>query len=618
MAMDTSGFVPKGNLNADSEALLRGGRTQTVKRVLSFLKNHMGKVIISLLLAVVSVAATLLVPIFIGRAIDTIGQPQSIVRPLLIAVVCALIVGISQYAMNLINNSITYGTVKDIRNEAIKKIEHLPLSYIDTNPQGDIVSRIVADADQFAEGLLLGFTQAFTGILTIIVTLALMLSMNVIITVVVVFVTPLSIFIARFISKRTYSMFKKQSVERGSMTALIDEMTGNEKVVKAFSKEREVLERFDDINSSLSTSSLNAVFFSSLTNPSTRFVNAICYALVALCGAMFCIGYPSSLADIVSVQTIGTLTVFLSYANQYTKPFNEISSVISELQNALACAARVFEILDEECEAESEDAKELSDCSGKVEVSDVDFSYSSDRELIKDLNISVKSGQRVAIVGPTGCGKTTIINLLMRFYDVDKGCISVDGNDIRSCTRTSLRRSYGMVLQDTWLRHGTIMENLRMGKSDATDDEIINAAKETHAHGFIRRLERGYDTVIGEDGEGLSQGQKQLLCITRVMLNIPPMLILDEATSSIDTRTEMKIQSAFEKLMKGRTSFIVAHRLGTIRNADIILVMKDGRIIEQGDHDTLIKAGGFYKKLYDSGKVDGKEAEDGDTNERAG
>lgn len=619
MAMDTSGFVPKGNLNADSDALARNGKLGTVKRVLSFLANYRIRIVMSLVLAAVSVIATLLVPVYVGKAIDAIPYGRKgLVAPLLTAALCAATVGISQYVMNLINNTITYGTVRDIRNVAIEKIEHLPLRYIDTNPQGDTVSRIVADADQFSEGLLLGFTQAFTGIMTVIATLGFMLSMNVVITAVVVLVTPLSIFIARFISKHTYSMFRKQSIERGSMTALIDEMIGNEKVVKAFSKEAEVLKRFDDINERLSASSLKAIFFSSLTNPATRFVNAVCYALVALCGAFFCIGYGNTVSTAVWTGTVGTLTVFLSYANQYTKPFNEISSVISELQNALACAARVFEILDEQCEEDDSDGDTITDVKGAVKATGVDFSYDPDRELIKDLNIAVLPGQRVAIVGPTGCGKTTMINLLMRFYDVNAGRIEVDRNNIRECTRKSLRRSYGMVLQDTWLKRGTIMENLRMAKPDSTDEEVISAAKETHAHGFIRRLENGYDTVIGEDGEGLSAGQKQLLCITRVMLSIPPMLILDEATSSIDTRTEMRIQSAFEKMMKGRTSFIVAHRLKTVQNADIILVMNDGKIIEQGDHDTLMKADGFYRKLYESGKCGNEPETDGEDNERAG
>jgi len=599
MAMDTSGFVPKGNLNADADALNKNGKRATVKRVLVFLKKYNIHIMVSLVLAAVSVIFTLLVPIRIGNAIDALGDDSSgFFKPLVLAAVYSGIVALSQFLMNVINNSVTFHTVQDIRNAVIRKIEHLPLGYIDSHQQGDIVSRVIADADQFAEGLLLGFTQAFTGIMTIAGTLFYMLSMNVVITLVVVLVTPLSIFIARFISARTYSMFKKQSIVRGKQTGLIDEMIGNAKTVKAFSKEEEVLKRFDEINDELAGSSLRAIFFSSLTNPSTRFVNAVCYALVALCGSMFAIGYGNMISQTV---TVGTLTVFLSYANQYTKPFNEISSVISELQNALACAARVFEIMDEEPESSDEDSAVLSDCNGDVSVENIDFSYDPNKELIRDLNIRVRAGQRVAIVGPTGCGKTTIINLLMRFYDPQSGVISVDGGDIRSYTRKSLRRSYGMVLQDTWLRHGTIMENLRLAKSDATDEEIINAAKETHAHGFIRRLENGYDTVIGEDGGELSAGQKQLLCITRVMLNLPPMLILDEATSSIDTRTEMKIQSAFEKLMKGKTSFIVAHRLKTVKDADIILVMNNGKIVEQGNHESLMSADGFYRKLYMAG-----------------
>ena len=600
MALDTSGFVPKGNLNASSDALAKKGKAGTVKRVLAFLVNYRVKIILSLILAFVSVLCTLLVPIMIGRAIDGLGSDRpSVYHYLLLAAGFALIVGSSQFLMNIINNSITYNTVKDIRNVVMTRIEKLPLSYIDSHAQGDIVSRVVADADQFADGLLLGFTQAFTGIMTILGTLVFMLSMNVVITLVVVLVTPLSIFIARFISSRTYSMFQKQSIDRGKQTGLIDEMIGNEKTVKAFSKEADALAKFDEINERLTRSSINAIFFSSLTNPCTRFVNAVCYALVALAGAIFS---SSGWGTISGSITVGTLTVFLAYANQYTKPFNEISSVISELQNALACAARVFEIMDEECEGNDGENVELTDCNGDVNVTGVDFSYVPGTELIKDLDLNVTSGQRVAIVGPTGCGKTTLINLLMRFYDVDKGSISVDGKDIRNYSRKSLRRSYGMVLQDTWLKSGTILENLRLAKRDATDEEIIEAAKATHANGFIRRLENGYDTMITEDGGGLSAGQKQLLCITRVMLNLPPMLILDEATSSIDTRTEMKIQSAFEKLMKGRTSFIVAHRLSTVQNADIILVMKDGRIIEKGDHDSLMAKDGFYKKLYMAGK----------------
>ncbi len=607
MAMDTSGFVPKGNLNADADALSKVGRGATVKRVLSFLASYRWSICISLMLAAVSVVSTLVVPIYVGRAIDAFSEGiGNVVKLLSFALANAVTVCVSQYVMNLINNRVSYNTVRDIRNEAIEKIQHLPLSYIDAHPQGDIVSRIVADADQFADGLLLGFTQAFTGIMTIILTLYFMFSMNVFITFVVVIVTPLSIFIARFISSRTYSMFQKQSVIRGEQTSLIDEMIANEKVVKAFSKENDVLDRFDKINEGLSKASLNAIFFSSLTNPATRFVNAVCYALVALCGAFYCIGVKGSLSGILVGGTVGTLTVFLSYANQYTKPFNEISSVISELQNALACAARVFEILDEECESEDVFDDDM-ECAGNVRAENVDFSYDKNRELIKNLNIDVKSGQRVAIVGPTGCGKTTIINLLMRFYDVDAGRICVDDKDIRKIARKSLRGRYGMVLQDTWLKRGTIMENIRLGKEDASDEEIFEAAKATHAHGFIRRLENGYNTFIGEDGDGLSVGQKQLLCITRVMLGLPPMLILDEATSSIDTRTEMQIQSAFEKLMKGRTSFIVAHRLSTVRNADVILVMRDGAIIEMGDHDTLMQKNGFYKKLYLAGATQGEE-----------
>ncbi len=599
MAMDTSGFVPKGNLNTDPDALKKTGRKHTVKRIWQYLGSYRLMIILSMVLALVSVVFTLLVPIMIGRAIDLMADDrQLMISFLLKALIFAAFVLISQFLMNIINNYITYNTVRDIRNSAIRKLQMLPLSYIDSHPKGDIVSRIVADADQFSEGLLMGFTQAFTGIMTIAGTLYFMLSMSVVITIVVVVVTPLSIFIARFISSRTYAMFRKQGVQRGEQTALIEEVIGNEKTVKAFCKEEDLLERFDRINDELTSSSLRAVFFSSLTNPCTRFVNAICYALVALFGALFVL---SGNGYITGTITVGTLTVFLSYANQYTKPFNEISSVISELQNALACAARVFEILDEKEESDDSDAV-LSECNGNVEISDVNFSYDPAIELIKDLNVSVKSGQRVAIVGPTGCGKTTIINLLMRFYDVDSGCIYVDGTDIRDVLRGSLRRSYGMVLQETWLKYGTIMDNLKMARPDATYDEIISAAKLSHAHGFIRRLEKGYDTMIGEEGEGLSEGQKQLLCITRVMLNLPPMLILDEATSSIDTRTELKIQSAFETMMKGRTSFIVAHRLSTVVNADLILVMKGGKIIETGDHESLMAKGGFYKELYLAGK----------------
>ena len=541
---------------------------------------------------------TLLVPIRIGNAVDSIlGDGNELSKILAEAALFAVIVGVSQYVMNLLNNRICYLTVRDIRNDALKKINTLPLSYLDSHPQGDLVSRMIADADQFADGLLMGFTQAFTGIMTIVGTLIFMLKMNVAITLVVVCVTPLSLFVAKFIASRTYEMFRLQSRERGQQTSIIDEMLGNAKVVKAFDREEDVMEDFDEVNLRLQKASLRAIFFSSLTNPCTRFVNAVCYALVALTGSYFALSGGSGITKGI---TVGTLTIFLSYANQYTKPFNEISSVISELQNAMACAARVFEISEEISELPDDDLKELSVKDGRVDIEGVDFSYDKDKELIKDFNLHVESGQRIAIVGPTGCGKTTMINLLMRFYDVDKGSISVENEDIRGVTRHSLRQSYGMVLQDTWLKRGTIRDNIRVSKEDATDEEIIKAAKLSHAHSFIRRLPNGYDTVIGEDGGSLSQGQKQLLCITRVMLKLPPMLILDEATSSIDTRTEIKIQQAFNTMMEGRTSFIVAHRLSTIRNADVILVMKDGHVIEQGNHDALIAHGGFYKELYES------------------
>ncbi len=597
MALETGGFVPKGNLNTDKEALGKSGRRKTISKVLYALKKYWALIIVSLILAFISVLFTLLVPIEIGHSIDYIGSTDIFIY-LLRALIFALIAGISQWVMNLINNRISYLTVRDIRNRALQKIEKLPLKYIDSHAQGDIVSRVIADADQFSDGLLMGFTQAFTGIMTIVGTLFFMLRMNVAITLVVVCVTPLSLFVARFISSRTYEMFRLQSLERGQQTALIDEMIGNEKVVKAFGREKIVLAQFDEINERLQKSSLRATFFSSLTNPCTRFVNAVCYALVALTGAFFVLSGGNTI--LTTGISVGTLTVFLSYANQYTKPFNEISSVISELQNAIACAARVFEIMEEEPETPDENNDILKDVAGRVDIDNVAFSYSKDKELITDLNLHVKEGQRIAIVGPTGCGKSTIINLLMRFYDVDEGSICVEDKDIRSVTRHSLRDSYGMVLQDTWLKKGTIKDNLKMARPDATDEEIIESAKASHAHSFIRRLSCGYDTMIGEDGGGLSQGQKQLLCITRVMLNLPPMLILDEATSSIDTRTEIKIQKAFETMMKGRTSFIVAHRLSTIQNADVILVMKDGHIIEQGNHETLLAKKGFYHELYNS------------------
>ncbi len=601
MALDTSGFVPKGNLNTDESALGKSGRKVTVSRVLKRLSRFKLLIFISLLMAVISVLFTLLVPICIGNVIDAITRREPVGSELIHAAVYAAIVGASTYIMNLVNNRITYLTVCDVRNDAVRKLGQLPLSYIDSHPQGDIVSRIVADADQFADGLLMGFTQAFTGVMTIIGTLVFMLRMNIAVTLVVVCVTPLSLFIARFISSRTYKMFKEQSIARGAQTVIIDEMIGNAKVVKAFNKEKDVLKHFDEVNERLEKAGLRAIFFSSLTNPCTRFVNAVCYALVALTGSYFAIQAGlGNTSRFISGITVGTLTVFLSYANQYTKPFNEISSVISELQGAIACAARVFEVIEEEPESSDKDNDVITDVKGNVDLDDVDFSYVKDKELITDLNLHVKPGQRIAIVGPTGCGKTTIINLLMRFYDVDAGTIGVDGHDIRSVTRESLRSSYGMVLQDTWLARGTIADNIRFGCPGASDAEVEAAARATGAHSFIRRLPMRYDTVIGEGGEELSQGQKQLLCVTRVMLNIPPMLILDEATSSIDTRTEIHIQRSFADMMKGRTSFIVAHRLSTIREADVILVMKDGHIIEQGDHKSLLAKGGFYSELYNS------------------
>ena len=494
--------------------------------------------------------------------------------------------------MNICNNKITYHVTRDIRDEAIDKIQRLPLKYIDGHSYGEIVSRVIADVDQFADGLLMGFTQFFSGVLTIVGTLIFMLTINPGITLVVVLITPVSLFVASFIAKRTFSMFKLQSETRGEQTALIDEMIGGEKVVKAYGYEDEAIEKFDEINERLQKCSLKAIFFSSITNPSTRFVNSLVYAGVAVSGAIIAIN---------GGITVGQLSCFLSYANQYTKPFNEISGVITELQNAFACAARMFELLEEDEEVkEAENAIEIKEADGTVALNNVSFSYVPDRKLIEDFNLNVKKGQRIAIVGPTGCGKTTIINLLMRFYDVDKGSIDVSGVNIKDMTRHSLRAGYGMVLQETWLKAGTIRENIVMGKPDATDEEVIEAAKAAHSHSFIKRLPNGYDTVIGEDGGSLSQGQKQLLCITRVMLTRPPMLILDEATSSIDTRTEIKIQNAFAKLMEGRTSFIVAHRLSTIQNADVILVMKDGHIIEKGNHEELLAKGGFYKNLYES------------------
>lgn len=573
---------------------------KTLRKVLLRIKNYWVYLIISILMAIVTVASTLYVPIVVGNAIDYILGPGNVdfasVRDVLVKLAVVIIVtAVSQWIMNICNNKITYHVTRDIRDEAIEKIEHLPLSYIDGHSYGEVVSRVIADVDQFADGLLMGFTQFFTGVATIVGTFIFMLLINVKITLVVVLVTPLSFFVAGFIAKKTYSMFKLQSETRGEQTALIDEMIGGQKVVKAYNHEKETIDQFDEINTRLQKYSFSAVFFSSITNPSTRFINSLVYAGVAVTGAL------SVIAGGAGAITVGQLVTFLSYASQYTKPFNEISGVVTELQNALACADRVFGLIEESPEiAEKSDAYELGTPDGSVKLENVNFSYTKDKKLIEDFNLNVKQGQKIAIVGPTGCGKTTIINLLMRFYDVDSGSIKVSDMDIRDLTRHSLRAGYGMVLQDTWLRSGTIRDNIIMGKPDATDEEIIEAAKASHAHSFIKRLPQGYETVIGEDGGSLSQGQKQLLCITRVMLCRPPMLILDEATSSIDTRTEVKIQNAFNKLMEGRTSFIVAHRLSTIQSADVILVMKDGHIIEQGNHEELLAKGGFYKNLYES------------------
>lgn len=571
--------------------------SQTVKKVIIRIKKYWVFLILSIIMATITVASSLYVPILVGNAIDYIIGPSNVNFRLIAQILAEIgvvigITALSQWIMNICNNKITYHVTRDIRDEAIEKIEHLPLKYIDGHSYGEIVSRVIADVDQFADGLLMGFTQFFSGVMTILGTLGFMLSINVKITLVVVVITPVSFFVASFIAKRTYKMFKLQSETRGEQTALIDEMIGGQKVVSAYCHEEEAVRQFDEINDRLQKYSLNAIFFSSITNPSTRFVNSLVYAGVAVTGAI---------SAIYGRLTVGQLSCFLSYANQYTKPFNEISGVVTELQNAIACASRVFELIEEEPEAaESSNAVNLENVDGRVDLNDVEFSYVPDKKLIEDFNLHVKKGQKIAIVGPTGCGKTTIINLLMRFYDVNSGSIDVSGVDIRELTRRSLRAGYGMVLQDTWLKSGTIRENIIMGRPDATDEEIIEAAKAAHSHGFIKRLPNGYDTVIGEDGGSLSQGQKQLLCITRVMLCHPPMLILDEATSSIDTRTEIKIQNAFNKLMEGRTSFIVAHRLSTIQSADVILVMKDGHIIEQGNHEELLAKNGFYKKLYES------------------
>ncbi len=580
-----------------AENNLQAGQKETVRKVLCYIKKYWVCLVLSLVMAALTVALTLYLPVLTGQVIDLIVGKGNVDFTGVFAIlkkmaVIILITAAAQWVMNVCNNKMTYCIVQDIRNEAFSKIEILPLKYIDGHSYGEIVSRVIADVDQFADGLLMGFTQFFTGVITILGTLGFMLSVNVGITGVVVLVTPLSFFVAGFIAKKTFTMFKLQSETRGEQTAIIEEMIGNQKVVQAFSHEDEALMKFDEVNGRLQDCSLRAIFFSSITNPSTRFVNNLVYAGVAVTGAVFAIQGGIS---------VGQLSCFLTYANQYTKPFNEISGVVTELQNALACAARIFALIEEEPQIpEKEDAVVLNRVEGRVSLEHVDFSYVPDKQLIKDFNLSVKAGQRVAIVGPTGCGKTTVINLLMRFYDVNKGKICVEGVDIRDVTRRSLRSNYGMVLQETWLKAGTIRENITMGKPDATQEEIVAAAKASHAHSFIKRLPNGYDTVITEDGGNLSQGQKQLLCITRVMLCLPPMLILDEATSSIDTRTEMKIQGAFATMMKGRTSFIVAHRLSTIREADVILVMKDGNIIEQGDHETLLSQDGFYAKLYAS------------------
>jgi len=573
------------------------GQTGTLKKVLQYIGAYRFWIVLSVLLAVVTVALTLYIPILVSRAIDLIIAQglvdfEGILKILIRIGIAAAATAVLQWIMNTINNRITYQVVRDVRNQAFEKIQILPLKFLDSHPYGGIVSRVIADVDQFADGLLMGFTQLFTGVVTIAGTLIFMLTIHPLITLVVVGLTPLSLLVARFIAKHTYDMFKLQSETRAEQTALIDEMVGNQKVVQAFSYEDEAQERFDEINERLEKCSLQATFFSSLTNPCTRFVNSIVYAGVALTGA---------LTVVSGGMTVGGLSAFLSYANQYTKPFNEISGVITELQNALTCAARIFELIEEEPQIpDDKDAVELTQVQGSVRLQNVDFSYDPAQHLIEELNLDVKPGQRIAIVGPTGCGKTTLINLLMRFYDVDGGSIAVEEYDIRRLTRKSLREHYGMVLQDTWLKAGTIRDNIRMGRPDATDEEVIEVAKASYAHGFIRRLPQGYDTVIGEDGGSLSQGQKQLLSIARVMLCHPPMLILDEATSSIDTRTELRIQDAFEKLMRGRTSFIVVHRLSTIQNADRILVMKDGKIIEQGTHGELLAEKGFYYKLYES------------------
>jgi len=575
----------------------KSGQVAVLKQVLDYIRRYWLMVGFSLFLAAVTVVLTLYIPILTGDAVDLLLGKGTVdftaVYSVMIKIgIAMLATAVAQWVMNTCNNHITYHVVKDIREDAFHRLEQLPLKYLDAHAYGEVVSRVIADVDTFADGLLMGFTQLFTGVLTILGTLLFMLATNVPIALVVVCITPVSFLVARFIATRTYSMFKLQSETRGEQTSLVEEMIGNQKIVKTFSREKAVSEEFSEINDRLQKCSLKAIFFSSITNPATRFVNSLVYAAVGIFGAFVAIRGGIS---------VGRLSCFLSYANQYTKPFNEISGVVTELQNALACAGRIFELIGEEPQVpDSEGARVLTDAEGNVTLTNVNFSYVPDSKLIQNFNLNVKPGQRVAIVGPTGCGKTTVINLLMRFYDVDSGSIQVDGTDIREITRGSLRTSYGMVLQETWLRAGTIRDNIRMGKPDATEAEVLKAAKAAHAHSFIRRLPKGYDTVITEDGGSLSQGQKQLLCIARVMLCLPPMLILDEATSSIDTRTELRIQNAFARMMEGRTSFIVAHRLSTIQEADIILVMKDGNIIEQGSHEALLEQNGFYATLYQS------------------
>ena len=570
---------------------------ETMKRVLKYIRKYTPALVLSLLLAGLTVLLTLYIPILTGNAVDLIIGKRQVDMPGIFAImkkiaIAMIITAVGQWVMNTCNNYITYHVIRDIRTDAFAKLEILPLKYLDAHAYGDIVSRVIADVDTFADGLLMGFTQLFTGVLTILCTLGFMLVTNVPITLVVVCITPVSFLVAKFIATKTYSMFKEQSETRGEQTSLIEEMIDNQKIVNTFSRGEAVKSKFGEINGRLQKCSLKAIFFSSITNPATRFVNSLVYAGVGVFGA---------LVAIKGGISVGRLSCFLSYANQYTKPFNEISGVVTELQNAFVCAGRIFELIDEEPQVpDATDARVLEEAQGNVDLKDVYFQYVPEKKLIQNFNLQVKPGQRVAIVGPTGCGKTTVINLLMRFYDVNSGSIKVDGTDIRDITRGSLRTNYGMVLQETWLRSGTIRDNICMGKPDATEEEIIAAAKASHAHSFIKRLPQGYDTVITEDGGSLSQGQKQLLCITRVMLCLPPMLILDEATSSIDTRTEIKIQNAFAKMMEGRTSFIVAHRLSTIQSADVILVMKDGNIIEQGNHETLLAKGGFYANLYNS------------------